>query len=116
MKTPRISSSQYPRQSRTDARQSKLRALTVDQKQSLLRWLNEDKLAYAVVRERLAKEYGISIAVSGICRFWHSHCAGPKATSSSDVLLDVIVQSAAPVRLTVKMKDNGVTVRQLSCA
>ncbi|MEI8288672.1 MAG: hypothetical protein WCH99_04320 [Verrucomicrobiota bacterium] len=90
---------------RTDARKSKLRALTEVQKQSLLRWLNKDKVTYHEARKRLLKEFGVSLSINSIFVFWHQHNAPiSPASPSPDVLVEFVIHSAQPVRVVVKQQ------------
>lgn len=101
-----------PRPPRTEARQSKIRDLTSIQSQSLRRWLKQDKVIYAVARERLLKQFGVSLSIPTISVFWNRHCAPPLGLPASDVLLDVVIQSAAPVHLIVKRRNSGISLTQ----
>jgi hypothetical protein len=91
---------------RTEATPSKIRAFKPDQRAALRRWLQDDKNTYAATQAKLKKEFGISLSISAISRFWHRHCAPPLV--APDILLDVIIQSYAPVRLIIKKKAKGV--------
>jgi hypothetical protein len=99
-----------PCQPRTEARQSKVRSLTPAQKQSLVRWLKTDKVTYAVAQARLLSQFQVSLSFDTLSRFWHRYCA--PLTAAQDVLLDVVIESAAPVRLIVKRKNGGITLTQ----
>jgi hypothetical protein len=99
-----------PRPPRTEARQSKIRALTPIQRRSLLRWLNKDKVIYAVARERLLKQFGVSLSIPAISVFWHRQNAPQPPVQ--DILLDVTIQSAKPVRLIVKRRNSGISLTQ----
>jgi hypothetical protein len=104
-----------PKPNPHNARAAKLRALTPDQSQALLRWLQVDGITYAAARERLAKEFGVSVSNATLCAFWQQHCVAVRpaqASAGPDVLLDITIQSAAPVRLIIKRKGDGVTVTQ----
>ena len=103
-------------QPRTDARPSKIRALTPVQRETLLRWLSEDKVIYAVAKARLQKDFGVVLAISTISRFWQAQVQPNRPAQDADVLLDVVIQSAAPVRLIVKRKGTGVTVAKIQKA
>jgi len=111
MNPPRFKSNQ-PRPPRTEARHGKINALTPKQRQSLVRWLTTDKVAYAVAQARMLKEFKISISTNTLCRFWQRHCAPPLLLPAQDVLLDVVIQSTAPVRLIVKQKNGCITLIQ----
>ncbi|HAO79763.1 MAG TPA: hypothetical protein DCQ92_12460 [Verrucomicrobia subdivision 3 bacterium] len=99
-----------PRPPRTEARQSKIRALTPIQRRSLLRWLNKDKVTYAVARERLLKQFGASLSIPSVSVFWHCHNA--PQPPAQDILLDMVIQSAKPVRLIVKRRNSGISLTQ----
>lgn len=91
------------------ARKCKLRALTPAQKQSLIRWLKVDQLTYAAARERVSKEFGVSTSPRALCEFWQQHCSpasrpAPAVGTDADVLFDIVIQPAAPVRLIVQRK------------
>jgi hypothetical protein len=104
------SEARQPKPNPHNARAAKLRALTADQSQALLRWLKVDGITYSAARARLAKEFGISVSNATLCAFWQQHCVvGRPAPDSAapEVLLDITIQSAAPIRLIVKQKTIG---------
>lgn len=101
------------------ARTWKLGKLTEAQRQSLIGWLREDGLTYAAARQRLLTEMGLKVSVNALCRFWQRNRLPDRAAYAavdSDVLLDVVIKSAGPVRVTVKRKGNGVTLQQQPCS
>jgi hypothetical protein len=97
--------------SRTEAFPSKTRALTPVQRRALLHLLNVEKATYATTSAKLKKQFGISLSITAISRFWHRHCGPP--LQLPDVLLDVVIQSDSPVRLTIKRKDGAVKITKL---
>jgi len=76
-----------------------------------MRWLKNDKVTYAVARSRLKQKFGISLAISSLCRFLQRQ--EEPALPVSDVALDIIIQSTAPVRLTVKRRDQSISLTKL---
>ena len=86
------------------ARNSKLRALTPHQRRSLRQWLLRERLTYAEARARLRKKFGVVLSQGTLSRFWNLYC-GPRRPSNRNlrpaVLLDVILRSTQPIRVTV---------------
>lgn len=95
-------------QVRTEARKSKIGALPPEQRRALVKWLVEDKVTYAEASARLRQQFQASISIDSIFHFWHRHCAPPLV--HSDILLDVVIESTAPVRLIIKQKGDGLSV------
>jgi len=88
---------------RTAARQSKLRALKPQQRRALKNWLLRDKLTYEQARVRLFEQFGVTISTRTISKFWSTlfrHRA-PARDRRSPLLLDVILRSIKPIRVTV---------------
>jgi hypothetical protein len=88
-----------------NARNSKLRALTPPQIKSLRRWLITDGLTYDQARTKLRERFGVSLSPGTICRFWYTRCLStmpPTHDRKPPVLLDVVLQSSQPIRVTVK--------------
>ena len=79
---------------RTAARKSKLAALTAGQSQALLRWLNQDKVTYAVAREKLLNKFGVSLSIWAISTFWHRHNA-PQApvSANAETLIELVIHA-----------------------
>ena len=103
------------RQFRTEALASKFRALSDEQRASLVSWLGTEKVTLAVASERLLTQFHVSLSISAVSRFWQRHCRPqPTAPASSDVLLDVVIQSARPVRVIVKQKAGGIQLTKKS--
>jgi hypothetical protein len=86
---------------RTDARKSKLRSLTPEQKAALLRFLFEEKLTYKAAIARMFAEFSVKLSMEQMSFFWNAH-ARPAATDAGDVLFEVIIQPSGPVRIVAK--------------
>ena len=89
---------------RIEARESKLRALTLTQIKSLRRWLTRGRLTYGQARTKLRKRFGVSLSTGTMCRFWYTYCqpaAPPMHDRQPRVFLDAILQSARPIRVRI---------------
>jgi len=97
---------------RTDAIKSKFRSLTPEQRQALLGWLNQEKVTYRVALDRLKTQFGISLAPSSMCRWWKGKFAPCPPRTTVPPLLDVVIESQSPVRLTIHRRGEGISVQQ----
>ena len=90
---------------RTEARKnSKLRALTPRQRQTLKLWLIRDKLTYDQARAKMVERFSVSLSSGTLNHFWNDYCrpaAPPPHNRHRPVLLDVIIQSTRPIRVRV---------------
>jgi hypothetical protein len=95
---------------RTAARRHKIRdSLDGRQVEELKRWLLAERLTYDKVRDRLREQFGLSVASGTLSKFWQEECQPEEPRSqrpSPEILLDVILQSKSPIRLTI-LKNGG---------
>lgn len=86
-----------------NVRKSKLKSLPPHQLAALNKWLFKDELTYDQIKIRLWEKYGVKISRPSIGTFWKRHCrpATRAHTEIDPVLLDVILRTTRPIRLTI---------------
>jgi hypothetical protein len=86
-----------------NVRKSKLKSLPPHQLAALNKWLFKDELTYDQTKSRLWEEFGVKISGPSICTFWQRHrqLAIRAHTEENPVLLDVILRTTRPIRLTI---------------
>ncbi len=105
----------HSRPPRTEARQSKIRSLTPEQRQALLHWLNKEKVIYTVARSRLLKKFGVSLSIWAISEFWHRNNPPQRpASPDSEVVIELVIHAAGPVRFVVKHGEDVIQPKQKS--
>lgn len=90
---------------RTD---DKLAALSPLQRRFLRQLLIVEKATYEKARARMLELFSVSLSTGTISKFWYRDCLhlkSPKQNPRLPVLLDVILRSARPIRVTV-LKNN----------
>jgi hypothetical protein len=91
---------------RTVARHRRIRDnLDPLQVEQLKDWLIKECLTYEQAQARLLERFRLKVASGTLSKFWYDECQPaeetPKEKESSGILLDVIVQSKSPIRLTI---------------
>lgn len=104
---------QASKQPRTESRKSKLRSLTLEQRQALITWLFKEKLTYAVVQQRLAEKFGVSLGKTTIQKFWDDNSRDQLLQPRSEAMLDVIIKAGCSMRLTVHSDGRGISLIKL---
>jgi len=86
-----------------NVRKSKLPSLPPPQLAALNKWLFKDGITYDQIKIRLWEKYGVKISRPSIGTFWKRHCrpATRAHIEENPVLLDVILRTTRPIRLTI---------------
>jgi hypothetical protein len=89
---------------RRNIKANRLENLPGHQLAKLNKWLFSDNLSYAKIQELLWQEFQVKTTSTALCLFWQKKtrpAVRPAGVEKSNVLLDVIVQSTRPIRLTI---------------